>query len=212
MVKSLLHRPYLLAGIAAGLALYLLGIPLVPRRITRVLIAWDGGLAMYLCLSLLFMRDASVARMRQRAVLHKVGDRLVLLAAILASVASIGALVTELSTDKGYPPRLFLAAGTVVLSWLFVQIVFAMHYAHRYYLPDEKGRSRRGLAFGGESDPDYWDFVHFSIVIGATSQTADIAFTSRPMRRIGTLHTLVAFAFNTAILATMINLAANIIF
>jgi uncharacterized membrane protein len=211
MIKSLLHRPYLLAGIAAGAALYLLALPFAPRPITRVVIAWDGGLAMYLCLSLLFMRDANAKRLKQRAVEHKIGDRLVLVAAILASVASIGALGSELSSDKGYPPRLFLAAATVVLSWLFVQIVFAMHYAHRYYLPGEGGRPRGGLAFGEYGEPDYWDFVHFSVVIGATSQTADIAFTSRAMRRVGTLHTLVAFAFNTAILATMINLAANLI-
>jgi len=212
MLKSLLRRPYLLAGIAAGVVLYFLGVAFVARPITRVLIAWDGGLAMFLCLSSLFMRDANVARLKQRAVEHKVGDRAVLCAAILAAVASIGALVAELSTDKGYPPRLFLAAGTVVLSWLFVQIVFAMHYAHRFYLPDEQGRASGGLAFGGETEPDYWDFVHFSIVIGATSQTADVTFMSREMRRVGTLHTLAAFAFNTAILATMINLAANIIF
>ena len=212
MVKSLLRRPYLLAGIAAGLALYFLSMPFVDRPITRALIAWDGGLAMFLCLSLLFMRDANVSRLKRRAAEHKIGDRAVLCAAILAAVASIGALAAELSTDKGYPPRLFLAAGTVVLSWLFVQIVFAMHYAHRYYLPDERGKPAAGLAFGGECEPDYWDFVHFSIVIGATSQTADIAFMSREMRRVGTLHTLAAFAFNTAILATMINLAANVIF
>jgi uncharacterized membrane protein len=211
MVKSLLHRPYLLAGIAAGVALYFLAHPFVPRPITRVLIAWDGGLTMFLCLSLLFMRDANANRLKQRAVEHKIGDRMVLVAAILASVISIGALAAELSSDKTYPPRLFLAAATVVLSWLFVQIVFAMHYAHRYYLPRVGGGSAGGLNFNEEGEPDYWDFVHFAIVIGATSQTADITFTSRQMRRVGTLHTLVAFAFNTAILATMINLAASLI-
>jgi uncharacterized membrane protein len=211
MIKSLLHRPYLLAGIAAGVALYLLAVPFAPRPITRVLVAWDGALAMFLCLSLFFMRDASAKRMRQRAIEHKIGDRLVLVAALLASVVSIGALAAELSSDKKYPPRLFLAAGTVVLSWLFVQIVFAMYYAHRYYLPGKDGEVAGGLNFGEDGDPDYWDFVHFAIIIGATSQTADVTFTSRRMRRVGTLHTLAAFAFNTAILATMINLAANLI-
>ena len=52
--------------------------------------------------------------------------------------------------------------------------------------------------------------MHFALVLGATSQTADISFTSREMRRIGTWHTLIAFGFNTAILATMINLAAGL--
>jgi uncharacterized membrane protein len=95
-----------------------------------------------------------------------------------------------------------------VLSWLFVQIVFAMRYAHVYYLEEEEGSPKGGLEFGECGEPDYWDFVHFAIVLGATSQTADITFSSKEMRRLGTLHTLVAFGFNTAILATMINLAA----
>jgi hypothetical protein len=54
-----------------------------------------------------------------------------------------------------------------------------------------------GLAFREEGDPDYLDFIHFTLVIGAT---ADITFTSRRMRRVGTLHTILAFGFNTAIL------------
>ncbi len=122
---------------------------------------------------------------------------------ILASVASVGALVAELSEAKASPGadwRVALAAGTVVLSWLFVQVVFAMHYAHLYYLAEENGEPRGGLEFGECGEPDYWDFIHFSIVMGATSQTADITFSSKQMRRVGTLHTLVAFGFNTAIL------------
>ena len=42
------------------------------------------------------------------------------------------------------------------------------------------------------------------------SQTADIAFTSKPLRRIGTLHGLVAFIFNTVVLALTINLLASL--
>jgi uncharacterized membrane protein len=66
------------------------------------------------------------------------------------------------------------------------------------------------LEFGDSGDPDYWDFLHFSLVMGATAQTADIVIRCKNIRRIATLHTLVAFGFNTAILATMINLAANL--
>jgi uncharacterized membrane protein len=131
---------------------------------------------------------------------------------LFAAVASVGALVAELSAAKGHGgiARAGLAAGTVILSWLFVQVVFAMHYAHLYYL--SQGDSHRGgLDFGyGDEEPDYWDFAHFAIVIGATSQTADIVFKSRAMRRVGTVHSVVAFGFNTAILATMINLAAGL--
>jgi uncharacterized membrane protein len=75
----------------------------------------------------------------------------------------------------------------------------------------QSARHRGELDFGySDEEPDYWDFVHFAIVIGATSQTADIVFKSRATRRVGTVHSVVAFGFNTAILATMINLAAGL--
>jgi uncharacterized membrane protein len=158
------------------------------------------------------MSNANTETMKRRAIEHDEGGHLILLMTILASVASVWAMIAELSEAKASPGgglRVALAAGTVVLSWLFVQIVFAMHYAHVYYLAEENGRPKGGLEFGEGEEPDYWDFVHFAIVIGATSQTADITFSSKEMRRIGTLHTIVCFGFNTAILATMINLAAN---
>ena len=47
------------------------------------------------------------------------------------------------------------------------------------------------------------------VAFGATAQTADVIFASRKMRRLGALHSLVAFGFNAAILATMINPAAS---
>jgi uncharacterized membrane protein len=208
----LLRRPYLLASIAFGIALYFAAAPWIAREGTRLLIGWNGGVILFLALVFTLMSNGDAAVMRRRAIAHDEGGNLILVLTILASVASIGALVAELLDAKGHPGagyRVALAAGTVVLSWLFVQIVFAIHYAHVYYLEEEEGRPKGGLEFGECGEPDYWDFVHFAIVLGATSQTADITFTSKRTRRIGTLHTLVAFGFNTAILATMINLAAG---
>ncbi len=66
------------------------------------------------------------------------------------------------------------------------------------------------MKFPGEGDPDYWDFLHFSVVIGVASQTADISFESRRLRRIGTVHSLLAFTFNTIVVALTINLWAGI--
>ena len=214
LLRPLLVRPYLLTAIAVGLALCFATEPWIARGVTRALLGWDGGVLVFLGLTLRFMSGADAEQMKRRAVDHDEGGHLILVSTILASIASVCALVAELSEAKTHPGaelRVILAAGTVVLSWLFVQIVFAVHYAHLYYLAEESGQPKGGLEFGEEGEPDYWDFVHFSIVMGATAQTADITFTSKEMRRIGTLHTLVAFGFNTAILATMINLAANFI-
>jgi uncharacterized membrane protein len=213
ILGPLLSRPYLLTAIAIGVVLYFAAAPWIARDITRALIGWDGGVIVFLFLIFFFASNGDPERMKRQALLHDEGGHFILLLTILASIASVGALVAELSAAKDHPGaqwRVALAASTVVLSWLFVQIVFAMHYAHVYYLEEEEGRPKGGLEFGECGEPDYWDFVHFSIVLGATSQTADITFSTKQMRRIGTLHTLVAFGFNTAILATMINLAAGL--
>ena len=207
-------RPYLLTAVALGLALFFAASPVVHSAMTRTLIGWDGGVVTFVLLSLIFMAGADESCMKRRALAHDEGAHLMLILAVLAAVASVGGLVIELSATKGQPGadlRVALAAGTVVLSWLFVQVAFALHYAHVYYLSEDGVAHQGGLDFGyGTEEPDYWDFLHFSIVIGATSQTADIVFKSKQMRRVGTLHSIIAFGFNTAILATMINLAASL--
>jgi uncharacterized membrane protein len=211
-MRALLRRPYLLTGIAIALVFYFAAAHWMPRHVTRLLIGWDAGVICFLGLALRLARCDDPQEMRKRACEHDAGSRTILLFTVLASVASVGALIAELSDAKAHPGgdfRVALAAATVVVSWLFVQAVFAIHYAHVYYLEGEDGTHHGGLDFGPEGEPDYWDFVHFSLVMGATAQTADVTFTSAGLRRVGSMHTLVAFGFNTAILATMINLAAN---
>jgi len=101
----------------------------------------------------------------------------------------------------------------VAVSWFLVQLIFALHYAHEYFMPvdpDGQDTCAGGLAFPGDEVPDFWDFLHFSIVIGVASQTADIGWTRRTLRRIGTVHCVIAFVFNTAVLALGINLVAGL--
>ncbi len=215
-LNPIASRPHLLAAVITGAVCYILASRLVGGTVTRIVIGWDTGVLTFLAFSFFYMLGADATCMKRRALAHDEGRHIMLVITILAAIASVVALAVELSASKGQPSagwRVGLAAGTVVLSWLFVQIAFAMHYSHVYYLAqDQSAAHQGGLDFGyGDQDPDYWDFVHFSIVIGATSQTADIVFKSKEMRRVGTLHSVVAFGFNTAILATMINLAANFI-
>jgi len=212
LLRLLASRSYLFVAAAFGVVTFFATWPWMERSITRALIGWDSGVILFLGLAFSFMSNVDAERMKRRAIAHDEGGHAILVVTILASVASVVALVAELSYAKEHPGdfRVALAGMTVVLSWLFVQIVFAMHYAHVYYRAEKMGQPRGGLDFGEQGAPDYWDFVHFAIVLGATAQTADVDFASQEMRRIGTFHTLVAFGFNTAILATMINLAASL--
>jgi uncharacterized membrane protein len=210
-------RPRLMAGFIVGVAAYVLTGPWITRDITRGLISWDIGAAAFIVLALSSMVEADHERMKRRALEHDEGKHFILLLTLVAAVASVGAIGAELGTAKGQAGaqeglQVALGAGTIALSWLFVQIVFALHYAHDYYMAHEEchGENREGLEFPGDEPPDYWDFLHFAVIIGATAQTADVTIVSKALRRVATVHSMIAFAFNTAILALMINLAAGL--
>jgi uncharacterized membrane protein len=208
-------------GALAGVLVFALAGMWVTRIVTRSLIGWDCGVIIFIVLSLNAMRDSDYQKMRARALAHDEGRHFMLGLAMVATAASVVAIVAELSgaKDRGQLLEAFgeafgvtLTAATIALSWFFVHLVFAIHYAHVYYLAEEGADSahRCGLDFPDDDAPDYWDFLYFAVVIGATSQTADVNIRSKEIRRIATVHCLIAFAFNTAILATMINLAAGL--
>ncbi len=65
-------------------------------------------------------------------------------------------------------PQLALAAGTIAMSWTFIHTIFALHYANEFY--SERYGAPGGLSLPDAEEPDYWDFVYFSFVIGMTAQ------------------------------------------
>jgi uncharacterized membrane protein len=94
-----------------------------------------------------------------------------------------------------------------------VHTIFASHYARDYY---KTGKSlseckKDGLDFPSDSEPDHWDFLYFSFVIGMTSQTSDVEVTSREIRKLALLHGVLSFFFNTTIVAMTINIIAGMI-
>jgi uncharacterized membrane protein len=217
VLQPIVSRPHLLAAALVGGALYLVGVHWVPNEVTRTLVAWDAAIALFLALSFASMIDVEHEHIKRRAIAHDEGRHFMLGLTLVAAIASIGAIIAELGGAKGQGPfeqaiRVGLTAGTIALSWAFVQTVFAIHYAHVYYTAEEVegGAHKGGLDFPGDEPPDYWDFVYFAFTLGATSQTSDVSIASKELRRAVTVHGMIAFAFNTAILATMINLAAGL--
>jgi uncharacterized membrane protein len=204
-----------MTGALAGLAIFLV-LPQSLHTAARALITWDGGVTLFLGLTFQAMVQADHADIRRRALRHDEGRNVILVLAVSAAIACLSVIATELAGARGQAARLellhvFFTVVTITLSWLFVQTIFALHYANVFYGPPRDGGScRGGLAFPGEEAPDYWDFFHFAVIIGATAQTADISIVSKEMRRIVTAHSLIAFSFNTAVLALMINLAAGL--
>jgi uncharacterized membrane protein len=103
-----------------------------------------------------------------------------------------------------------MVAFTIIGSWAFTHVMFALHYAHDYYASLRAGPDGC-LIFPGTPEPDYGDFVYFAFVIGTSGQTADVSFASRRMRRVGTVHCILSFFFNTTVLALTINIAASLL-
>jgi len=206
-------RPRLMVATGVGLAASLL-LPGSLSGSTRALIAWDAGTGLYLVLAWALMLRADVEHMRRQAKLQDDGAAAVLGLTVAAAVASLAAIVLELVGVKSYPPsqqtlRLALVAVTLLCSWCLVHTAFAFHYAHEFYV-DRGGKGGPCLEFPGRGQPDYADFLYFSFVIGTTSQTADVSISSRSMRRLALLHGVIAFFFNTTLLALTINVAAGL--
>lgn len=208
-------RARLVSALVFGVGLFLLLPAQWPSVLTtRLLLCWNAAVALYLLMAMRVVATASLDTLRERAYRQDEGQKTILLLTAAAVLASLVAIVAELGTIKGMSGtekmlHLGLAASTVASSWLFMHLMFAMHYAHDYHLSSRRGQDP-GLAFPQELSPDYWDFLYFSAVIGTSGQTADVAFTSKSMRRTGLVHCVLAYFYNTTVLALTINIAASL--
>jgi uncharacterized membrane protein len=212
-------RPRLTASILIGLAVGGALTWLAPHMAlsTKLILGWDALSLTFLGAMLIHMLDHTPTDIREQAAIDDEGRGAILGLVLIASAASVWAVGVELSLAKdahGFlkVEHIVLAFVTVIASWLMVQMIFTLHYAHEYYGVDEDdgARDAEGLSFKDPAPPDYWDFLHFAVVIGVACATADVDFTSKGLRRLGTVHSLVAFAFNTIIVALTINLTAGL--
>ena len=94
-------------------------------------------------------------------------------------------------------------------SWILLPTLFTLDYARLFY----RVETGEGLQFPGVDrtfKPTYLDFLYFAFTIAVALQTSDVTVTTRPMRRLVLLQSLLAFVFNTTILAFTINIAASL--
>ncbi len=205
-VRIVYARPRLFISIAIGLT-SLLFMPTAWSLTSRFLIGWDVSLFLYLCLAYSTVIACDNDYIRRQAARQDDGRFLILILTSTAAFASIVAIVMELGASHRGPIQLGLAVTTITLSWAAIHTTFALHYAHDYY----RGKGAGGLKFPGGGDPDYWDFVYFSFVIGMTAQVSDVGITDKVIRRTAAAHGVISFIFNTALVALMVNIAASAI-
>ena len=214
IARQLHARPRLLIATAIALtAGCVLPASVAVQPVTRMLIAWNTGTILYVALAATMMIRSSPQKMIYRAQLQDNGKITILVLVCLTAMASLAAIAGELAVVKtmhGFlkGTHIALAGCTVLSSWAFIQMMFALHYAHEYYAAVSH-QSPVGIGFPHDDNPDYGDFFYFSAIIGTSGQTADVPFISKSMRRIGSLHCILAYLFNTTVLALLINIAAS---
>ncbi len=168
--------------------------------------AFDLAAAAFLSACLPLLRRSDVAAMRRASAANDANRAMLLGISAVAVLAVLAAVASELGggaqAGRGV---VALIVATLALAWLFGNTVYALHYAHLFYLRGDDGKDAGGLAFPGTDEPEYWDFVYFAFTLGMTFQTSDVEIGTAAMRKVATAHCLLAFVFNLGVLAFTIN-------
>lgn len=216
-MKAIAHRlrahPRLLIAAAVGVAAAFVT-PDVASVVTRGLLGWNAAVWTYLITISLMMWRADKGHLQRVAAIQAEGAIAVLTLVTAGAIVSFGAVVQELAAAKetGVTPQLthlLLVAATVAGSWLLVPTLFGLSYASLYF----GKQPGKGLLFPSAEkafEPDYVDFLYFSFTIAVASQTSDVSISTRDMRRLALLQSILSFVFNTTVLAFSINIAASL--
>lgn len=210
---GILSRPTFVLCVLIGLAT-----SLVVRymnwfdQASPALIGWNVGVWSYLGLLIMRFWQAESEDIQSTAKRLDQGKWLMLVVVMAAIGMCLFAIVGELSNTPedtwGKLIHIGLSILTLVSSWLLMHTIFAVHYAHDFYNNISSGHDG-GLDFPKTERPTYPDFLYFSFIIGTSAQTADVEITDRTFRTLNILHCMLAFAFNTSILAILINVVAS---
>jgi uncharacterized membrane protein len=217
-----LRRPRLTSAVLLGLTVYALLMLFtgLSWRL-RFIAAWDIGTTFALAALFIGLRKESADAIRLRAKRQDAGKWTVLCLAVVAATASLVVIASEMPLVKTavgaeQAARVVFVIYTIIVSWAFINTMFALHYAHDYYLaadlsvPAASSESQR-LIFPGGQQPTYGDFLYFSFTVGMTFQVSDVQIADAEMRRVALLHGVTSFLYSTGILALAINLVAGLI-
>jgi uncharacterized membrane protein len=212
-MNSVLDHRYRSVMVAGGVALVVLPFVVIYEPSVSVELPAILFFTVYLTLSFQRLRRLTPAYLKQHADVPDAPAFVILGVTVLAIVAAIGALFLALNREQqAGAAELALAVAAVVLGWLTIHTMAAMHYAHVYWRPSRAHENGRhgGLDFPGTADPCGHDFLYFSLVIGMTAQTSDVVITSTAMRKLNLVHATISYFFNTVLVAAAVNAAVSL--
>jgi uncharacterized membrane protein len=170
-------------------------------------LAFDVSALAFLVSLAPILRDSEIAAIRRHAAENNANRWLVLGITSLLMLVVMAAVSGEIDGAKHHN---WLAMAklvvTLLLIWLFANVVYALHYAHAYYSSDPgTGKDTEGLDFPGTQQPGYGEFVYFAFTLGMTFQTSDVQITAPAVRRVALAHGFAAFVFSLGVIAFTIN-------
>lgn len=196
------------------LTVFVLGTGLASRFLSfreALILGFDLAALSFLLAAIGLWSEDAPAAARARAARDD-GGRIVLMLVtglvIMTILITLGLMIGGRQSLTSWD--LAIVLSTLVLAWLFANLVYAFHYAHLYYDRGAAGDAG-GIVFPEGGEPVFADFVYFAFVLGMTCQTADVAVASHRIRRVMTLHGLFAFFFNLGVLAMTINVLAGVL-
>ena len=212
--RSVQNRPHFFIALIFGVVVASLLAWLTSWKWSTILLAsWNGSISLYLLHVWKLMRSADHSQMQQQAKKQDESKWVIMLIVLLAITMSLVAILVQLSQlPSGHYEKLghvALALLTIISAWLFMHTVFALHYAHDFYMALSRNEENGGLDFPGTEHPTYPDFLYFSYIIGTSAQTADVSINNKHIRLLNLFHAVLSFGFNTTILAICINVAAG---
>ncbi|MGH8235035.1 MAG: DUF1345 domain-containing protein [Rhodanobacteraceae bacterium] len=173
-----------------------------------ILLAFDIAAFIFLAATVTMFSRSNTQSIRIHARKEDEGYWGFLLSGAAVATVALMALAAELHVSKhAGGVQIALAVCSVIVAWLFMNTIFALHYAHEFY--GDSGGKHAGLEFPGNAEPDYWDFVYFAVVIGMTFQVSDVQIDSRIIRHVALAHSVIAFFFNVIVIALSVNIVAG---
>ena len=215
-------RPRLIAALAVATVAVLvqwLAVPAWVSWVMRGLVAWCAGAGVYLFFAWRMIRTGDAQETSRRCSVEDDSratiDTLLVVAAV-ASLAGVLLALKEASKAQGWWSYAVTALSilSVILGWLLVHTLYAMHYARLYYQPDPDdpdGPAAEGMDLHGGGDPDYRDFLYVSLCIACTFGVTDTELTNKHVRRTVAKHALLSFAFATMILGLAVNVVTSLV-
>jgi uncharacterized membrane protein len=215
-VSLLRYRTILFGSAIAGALIVFFFAPGWLRGTVRAVAAYDVFALILLAINYFYLLKDDPRHTDARAGQEDPGRNIVLAVVLLSIAFGLASAVVILGKGPNVPVNdrnmaLGLGLAAVVLGWALIHTTFIFRYAHLFYYDDDgDGVGSRGLIFPGTTDPDDYDFAYFSFVVGMTFQVSDVQITDPDVRRVVLVHGIISFAYNTAILALVVNLASSL--